>query len=93
MTLAAWILLIAVPVAKQVLVGLGIGFVTYAGISTLLDSAVSSVQTNFTGMGGDMLGLIQLSGSIEAIGIMMGGISARLLMMSLTKFRLSGGAV
>ena len=92
MSISAWLLLIAVPLAKQILVGLGVGYVTYVGASSILDFAVSSITSNFSGVTSDMMQFIQMSGFIEAFAIILGGVSARLLLMSMTRFKFTAGA-
>ena len=93
MTLAAWLLLIVVPIAKQIFVGLGIGFMTYTGVDLLLNAAVGNVRAGFLGLSPDVAVFIQMSGVLDAIGIILGGVSARLLLMSMTRFKLTPGAI
>ena len=76
--LFAWLLAAAWPIAKKVLVMLGIGFVTYEGLTTLLNNVISHAQTNWSQMPASTLSLLSMLGASDAIGIICGAMVARL---------------
>jgi len=81
-TLSAWLLSIAVPVVKKVLVALGIGSVTYAGLSLVGGSIQANIVSYWGAVGGATLQIASLGGIPEAIGIILGACNARLAMMA-----------
>lgn len=81
-TLSAWLLSIAVPVVKKVLVALGIGTVTYAGLSVMGNMLVGHVVASWGQVGGATLQIATLGGIPQAIGIVLGAFNARLAMMA-----------
>jgi hypothetical protein len=76
--LFAWILAAVWPLAKKVLVSLGIGIVTYTGLSVLAGQVQSQVVGLWGQVGGDMLSMAVLLGIPQAMGIVLGGITARI---------------
>lgn len=50
-----------VPMVVKVLLGLGVGIASYAGISSLLDAAQSAIQSNLSGLPADALAIIGIS--------------------------------
>ena len=75
--LFAWLMAAVWPLAKKVLVMLGIGMVTYGAISTLIASVVSQVQSSWGGVTGVVLQLCSLGGIPEVLGIITGAFVAR----------------
>jgi hypothetical protein len=75
--IAAWLLALAWPLAKKVLVMLGIGWVTYEGITLLTNSAISAAQSNWGAMTGATLQLASLGGIPEMMGIICGAMVAK----------------
>jgi len=75
--LFVWLLAAAWPVAKKVLVMLGIGMVTYASVTTLVQSVVSQAQSNWGQVSGAVLQLTSLGGIPEVLGIITGALVAR----------------
>lgn len=72
-------------VVKKALTTLGIGVVSYAALSTALNSALDAAKGAFSGFGGDAASLVALSGMPEAFSIIAGAMVARVAMMSLNK--------
>ena len=72
---------LAGPIAKKVLIALGIGFVTFHGVDTAVNTALSAARANFAGVTGDVAQLIAISGLNWAMGTIAGGITAGLTMM------------
>jgi Protein of unknown function (DUF2523) len=77
------------PMALRVLTILGIGTVTFTGVSASLQSLIDMAVTNYAGMSADVLALCGLAGIPQAIGIICGALTARVGMwaaISATKF-------
>lgn len=73
-----WALALVWPLAKKVLVSLGIGFITYAGLS-LIGTQVSNQVLSYWGqVPTDMFKMASLLGIPQAVGIMLGGLAARI---------------
>jgi hypothetical protein len=75
--IAAWLLALAWPLAKKVLTMLGIGWLTYEGITTLTNNAIQAAQSNWGQMTGATLQLASLGGIPDMMGIICGAIVAR----------------
>ena len=65
------------PLAAKLLTSLGIGAVTYIGITALLDTVRSYLLSNVTGMPADVLALFGLIKLDIAINIMLAAVAAR----------------
>lgn len=76
----------AAPIARMVLVSLGIGLISYAGFSLVIDSVISHVQTSYGQLPAAAAQLADLLGVGEAIGILLGAMTARAAYASITKF-------
>lgn len=83
--LAVFLLSIAVPIVKKVLVALGIGTITYAGLSAMAGVGIGLVQQYWGQVGGTTLQIATLGGIPQAIGIVLGAINARMAMMAYGK--------
>ena len=86
--IGTWLVSLAGPAAKTVLKSLGFGFVTYAALSMALASALTAAKAAWGGLGGDVLGLIELAGASQAMAIIAGGMVARVAMLSAKKLQL-----
>jgi hypothetical protein len=73
------------PLAKRVLIALGIGTITYVGIDAALSAVVSAIQAQLGGLPSDIIQIITIGGGTTAMSIILGGIAARISMMSLAK--------
>ena len=79
---------IAGPVAKRVLAALGIGVISYVGISTALNSMLDQALAAWSGLAGEALQLVQLAGVNTAASIYAGALVARVSLMALSKLGL-----
>ncbi len=70
--------------AKNVLSSLGIGVISYAGIKTVFDQLVSLAQDQYSNMATDALSVVQLAGVGEAIGIIVGAITFKLTITTMS---------
>lgn len=75
--LFAWLLLAVVPLAKRVLIALGIGFLTYEGLTTMANQVVGAAVANWGQMTGAALQLCSLGGIPEMLGIICGAFVAK----------------
>lgn len=85
-SLAAWVLAMVGPIAMRVLSALGIGWLTFEGVSVLADAAVASAQGAWGGLSGAVLAMAGLVGLSDALGIMCGGLVARVALVSVKGF-------
>lgn len=73
------------PITKLVLISLGIGFISFAGLMVLTDALIGHVQTAYGQIPGSMAQLADLLGVGTAIGIVLGGIVARASYAAITR--------
>lgn len=74
------------PLAKKILLALGIGTVTYTGLQAAFDAASAQVAANYGAMTGGTLAIVDLAGGGQAIGIILGALTARIGMIVLSRF-------
>lgn len=86
MGIGAFIVGLAGPVVRKILLSLGIGLVSYAALTTVLNTALSSAKSAFGGMTGDVASLVQLSGAGECLSIIGGAMLARVAMLAVKRF-------
>lgn len=77
-SLAAVLMSLASPIAKQVLLSLGLGVITYAGMSTALNAITTLIQSNLSGMPSAVAALMGLAGAGHALGIIAGAVAYRI---------------
>jgi hypothetical protein len=75
--LAAFLMGLATPLVRRVLIALGLGLVSYAGLNVVATQIVDAVKANYENMSGTVLDLMNLIGAGQALGIIVGGIVAR----------------
>lgn len=75
-------------IVGRVLISLGIGYVTYQGLSTAMDYMKNLVWTNLGSLAADILQLVSVLEVDTAINIMFSAVAARLVIRGLT-----GGAI
>jgi hypothetical protein len=83
------LVLMAGPIAGRVVLALGFGAVTYAGVSTTLAWLKSQVLGALTGLSADMLGLLAFLKVGEAISIVFSALLVRLVLNGLS----DGGSI
>lgn len=81
MNLAGFFMAIAGPVARKVMLALGIGFLTFQGVDAAVSGALNAAKSSFGGVTGDVAQLIAMSGINWAFGIIAGSITAAVTMM------------
>lgn len=76
MPIAAFLVGIVGTLAGRVLLSLGIGFVSYAGITAALNAVRGHIDTAWAA-GGDILNIMYLAGMGEAVGILLAAMTVR----------------
>lgn len=83
--IAIWLLAMVVPLAKKLLLALGIGYMTYEGLSTIAGQARDAVISSYGGMPADVLAILALGGINQAIGIILSALTARAAIVAVGK--------
>ena len=65
------------PLARRVLLSLGLGVISYAGLALIAEQVKTAVIDNYGALSGNVLDLLNLLGAGQAIGIVLGAIIAR----------------
>lgn len=84
-TIAAFLLAITSSVTARVLTSLGIGFVSYAAITSLLSTITSNVTSNYNAMSSSVLQLVNLAGFGQAFGIIIAALTARASLIAIKR--------
>lgn len=93
--LGSWLLTIAGPMVLRVFTLLGIGTITFTGVTSSLQSLIDMATSNWASVAGDVLALASIAGVPQCVGIVCGAMVARVGMwaaISATKFFLSPSA-
>lgn len=85
MPLFTWLLSIAWPLVKKVMVMLGIGIISYAGLSAIGAEIQSAVLSSWGQLGGATLQIATLGGIPQSIGIILGALNARIAYIAIGK--------
>lgn len=83
--LGTWLVSLAGPAIRKMLLSLGIGIASYAAITTALTAALGAAKTAWSGFGGDSLAIVQMSGISQAMSIIAGALVARVSLMVMKK--------
>lgn len=81
MPLAVWLLSLVRPIVGRVLLALGISLVTVTGVTASIDALRTQLVGSVNRLPSDVLNLFMLAGGGEAIGIILGAITTKLLMV------------
>lgn len=84
MNFAAFLLAVALPLARRVFLALGLSVVTYTGLSLILDQITGYVITSIGGLSAAAAQLAALFGFQELVGIILAAIATKLAMTQLT---------
>lgn len=68
----AWLLAAIVPIVKRVLAALGVGWVTFTALTSLVDQVKSSVLSSWGAIPADILAIATMSGFGTAFGVILG---------------------
>lgn len=88
MPLFAWLLAAVGPMLIQGAISLGVATVTYVGFDAVVSSLLSSARANWAGLPGAAASFAALAGLNQAVGIIAGGITTRLSLIAVKKFKL-----
>ena len=80
-----WLLAAAWPIAKKVLLMLGIGWVTYEGLGLIATQVQNEIITIWGTMPANTLKMASLMGIPQAIGIVLGALAARVAFVAVGK--------
>lgn len=87
-SIAAWLGALAWPLVSRVLLALGLGTVTYIGLSAAVNGALSAAKGVIGGLASEVAGLLALAGFFEALSIGAGAIIATVAFSVAKKFTL-----
>ncbi len=80
MKLGTWLLGLLQPALSKILTALGFSVVTILGMEQLLVQLRTSVVTSLGGMSADMFNVFLLAGGGQALGIITGALTTKLLL-------------
>lgn len=83
--LALFLLSLVRPLISRILLALGIGLVSVVGINTVIDQIKDILVNSIGGLPADVFGLFLLSGMGQALGIITGAITTKILIVQATK--------
>ncbi len=86
-TIAAFLLSITGSIASRVLVSLGFGIFSYAALTTLMATVISSAQDKFNMISPDVLQLLNLGGVGTSMGIIASAFTTRAALSAIKKLR------
>lgn len=85
MTWAVFFAALAGPLAKRVLVALGMGVITYAGWATVQGQISSAVTGALGGIGASVYQVLALAGFVDCIGIWLAAITTAVTLMTVKR--------
>jgi len=71
------------PLAKKVLASLGIGFLTYEGLTAIGSQVQSAVISSWGSIGGATIQILNLAGATSAVGILLSAITAKVALVAI----------
>lgn len=80
MKLGTWLLSLASPLLGKILLSLGFSVVTITGMEAILSQVRTQLVGGLAGMSADMFNLFLLAGGGQALGIITGALTTRLLL-------------
>lgn len=86
--LTTWLISVAWPVVKKVLTALGVGILSFTGLTNLFNSVRDNVITAWGGVGGAVLQIASIGGVPEALGIVLGAVAIRVVFSAMGKIGL-----
>lgn len=88
MMLAPFLMGLAGPIAKQIMLSLGVGIVTLVGVDAALSAMLGAAKSAWGGMPGAVAQYIALAGVNTGLSMVAGACAARVAMASLKSMRL-----
>lgn len=90
MTWAGFLLSLAGPLAKRALASLGLGVITYVGVASAVDAALSAAAGAFAGAGAELTAILAIAGVFDSLSISIGGVVSGIAFMALKRFGVLG---
>ena len=87
-SLGLFLMALVGPLARRVMLSLGLGVVSYALLAVTATQVVQQVQALYSGIGGPVVQLLDLIGFGQAIGIILGALVARAAFSAVSKIGL-----
>lgn len=84
-SLAALLLSLATSIPGRVLTALGVGWITFSGVTSAVDSVRSGALSAWGSLPGDIAALFGLAGIDEGIGVILGAVVAKAAIIALPK--------
>lgn len=84
-TIAQLLMALATPLARRVLIALGLVYVTYEGVSTYVDSLLAQSAAAMLGLPPDVVALLNLAGVFDGLSLFTGAVIARIALIPLTQ--------
>ena len=78
---------ISLPLVQKVLVGLGIGVVTYTGLQAAFNQVQSLIISNYNSVSAQVAALFYLAGFNYALGLILSAYSMRVAMTVVKKYQ------
>jgi len=86
-----WLMSVVAPVAKRVMASLGLGVVSFTGVSTTLDAALNAAKSAWGGVLSEVASLIAMSGFFDFMAITSGGLISGVAWMVLKRWAITQG--
>lgn len=80
MSIATFLLNIAGPLVMRVLVTLGMGTVTFTGVTAAMNTLIGEAQSTWSSLPTDVLAFASIAGVPQALGIICGAYTSRVAM-------------
>lgn len=85
MNLWAFLVSSIVPLGIRLLAGLGIGWITFEGLTVAFEALRSEVLSNWGSIPSAILQLLELAGFNKAFGLILGGLAFRIAYLSIPR--------
>lgn len=86
MPFAAFLMGLVGPLARQILVSLGIGLVTFVGMDVAIGAALSAAKSSLGALPSAITAVMAMCGFFTAFSIIAGAIVARVSLVTLQRF-------
>jgi hypothetical protein len=73
------------PLARQLLVSIGIGLITFVGLDAAVGAALGAAKSSLSGLPAVAAAILARGGVFTALSIIAGGITARITLMTLKR--------
>lgn len=83
--LTTWLISVAWPVVKKVLSALGVGILSFTGLSSIFDQMRDNITASWGAVGGAVLQIASLGGIPDALGIVLSALAVHLVFMTMGK--------